>query len=90
MIRTIVIALLAAGIALACASTTDTGTTPSTKKIVKAEPVRQPERAPADVAVADRAPVQLPKTASPLPGIGLAGLAALALGAGTRALRRRL
>ncbi len=88
MIRTIVIALLAAGVALACASTTGTDTTSEPKPIVKKEPARQPEREPADVAVADRA--ELPKTASPLPLIGLAGLAAVALGAGTRALRRRL
>ena len=89
MIRNIVIALLAAGVALACASTTEPETAPEPKPIVKAEPVRPEPEQVEQVKVAETA-VQLPKTASPLPLIGLTGLAALALGAGTRALRRLL
>ena len=87
MIRNIVIALLAAGVALACASTTEPET--ASEPVVKAEPVRPEPEPVKQVRVADTA-VQLPKTASPLPLIGLTGLAALALGTGTRALRRLL
>lgn len=86
MIRMILIALLAAGVALACASTTESDPAPEPERTVKAEPVREPEPASTQVST----PAQLPKTASPMPLVGLAGVAALALGVGTRALRRRL
>ncbi len=78
MIRTVVIALLALAFALACASTPEPKSTP--RPIVKAQPVPSQPMVEA----------QLPKTASPLPMIGLAGLAALGLGAATRVVRRRL
>ena len=87
MIRIILIALLAAGVALACASTTEPEPAPA-PPVAKSEPVRQPAKEPARTQVSN--PVQLPKTASPMPLVGLTGLAALALGVGTRALRRRL
>jgi len=88
MIRIIAIALFAAGFALACASTTQPEPAPAPKPVAKAEPVRQ-QPAPKPEPVAET-PVRLPKTASPLPLVGLTGLAALALGAGARALRNRL
>jgi uncharacterized protein HemX len=78
MIRTVVIALLALAFALACASTPEPK--PTSRPIVKTQP------APSQPV----AEAQLPKTASPLPLIGLAGLAALGLGAATRVVRRRL
>ena len=87
MIRIILIALLAAGVALACASPTEPDSAPA-PEVAKSEPVRQPAKEPARTQVSN--PVQLPKTASPMPLVGLTGLAALALGVGTRALRRRL
>jgi ABC-type Fe3+-hydroxamate transport system substrate-binding protein len=88
MIRMILIALLAAGVALACASTTESDPAPAAKseRTAKAEPVQKSEPARTQVST----PAQLPKTASPMPLVGLAGVAALALGVGTRALRRRL
>ena len=43
MIRMILIALLAAGVALACASTTESDTAPAQERAAKSEPVRQPE-----------------------------------------------
>jgi hypothetical protein len=89
MIRIILIALLAAGVGLACASTTEPEPEPApAPEVVKSEPVRQPAKEPARTQVSN--PVQLPKTASPMPLVGLTGLAALALGVGTRAVRRRL
>jgi hypothetical protein len=44
---------------------------------------------PAPIAPAPQAPARLPKTASPLPAIGLLGLMSLALGAGLRLFNRR-
>jgi hypothetical protein len=89
MYRFLVIALLAA-IATACASTPEPEPEP-------APVVEAPKPEPVEVAVVEPEPVvrseptrMLPKTASPIPGIGLAGLSALGAGAGLRWTRRRL
>ncbi len=79
MIRTVVIALLAACVALACASTTQSAPKPT----VRSESVRQQPASAVQPAPA------LPKTASPMPVIGWTGLAALGLGTAVRAVRRR-
>ena len=89
MYRVLSIALLAA-IAIACANTREP----------KPEPTpfaKAPTRDPFEIAAVDPEPVRksapkrvLPKTASPVPGIGLAGLSALGGGLGLRWTRRRL
>ena len=52
-------------------------------------PVAQPEPEPEPQPEPEPEPVALPKTASPLPAIGAAGLLALGLAGGLRVLRRR-
>ncbi len=88
MIRIVVSVLLATAVSVACASTQESESAP--EPVVKTQP--SPESAPTREVVAETrtsTPAQLPKTASPLPLVGLAGLAALGLGVVTRAVRRR-
>lgn len=89
MHRVLILALLAA-VAVACASTPETKPEP--------RPVAEtPAMEPVEVAAVEPEPVfeprpqrALPKTASPVPGFGLAGLSALGGGVGLRWTRRRL
>ena len=82
MIRTAAIALIVASLfTLACTTTSETEPEPVAEPVsrpVVSEPVRTVE------------PIELPKTASPLPLIGLSGVAALGLGGVMRITRRRL
>ena len=92
MIRTAAIALIVASLfALACTTTSETEPAPAPEPTVQApppppEPVSRPVAEPVRV----REPIELPKTASPLPLVGLSGLAALGLGGVIRITRRRL
>lgn len=92
MMRTALIVLLASVVGLACATTTE----PEVVEAVQAaEPLSQPEAEPepAPVNVAEPrpapTPLQLPKTASSLPLVGLSGLAALGAGGALRIRRLR-
>jgi hypothetical protein len=89
MIRTWIVALLLAFFAAACASSPEPP--PPPEPVVEAPkpppppPARAPEPEPAPVVTR-----VLPKTASPIPAIGLTGIGAL-IGAGAlRHARRRL
>ena len=97
MIRNVLIAFAIAAFALGCASETTSEAapepTPAPEPVVE-EPVAEPvvsRPEPAAVTVADDMPPrELPKTASPMPAVGLAGLAALGLGGLVRAARVRM
>jgi LPXTG-motif cell wall-anchored protein len=91
MYRVLIIALLAA-IAIACASTPEQAPEPELTPIAEApqaEPVEVAALEPEPELQPEPKPV-LPKTASPVPGFGLAGLSALGAGVGLRWTRRRL
>ena len=91
MIRTLIIALLAVAFAAACASTPpEPEPEPEAVEVVKVVPPPEPEPVPvAEVKPIEQEP-ELPKTASPLPLLGLAGFGALGLGGALHAIRRRL
>jgi hypothetical protein len=92
MIRMLVAALAAAVFGLACASEPEP--VPEPEPVVEATPPPAPEPEPvAEVVVAEPAPpppMQLPKTASALPLVGLVGASALGLAAALRVGRRGL
>ena len=94
MMRTALIVLLTSVVGLACTTTTEPD--PEMVEAVQAaEPLSQPpaEPDPAAVTVADPrsrpTTLQLPKTASSLPLVGLSGLAALGAGGALRIRRLR-
>jgi LPXTG-motif cell wall-anchored protein len=89
MIRTLIVALLAVVFAAACASNPPEPE-PEPEQVEVAD-VKPPPPPPAEVEVTEVKQVEeLPKTASPVPLVGLAGLVAVGLGAGLRVMRRRL
>jgi hypothetical protein len=75
---------------LACTTTSETEPAPPPEPVVQAPPPPPPEPVAQPVAEPVRpAPIVLPKTASPLPLVGLTGVAALGLGGALRFARRR-
>lgn len=86
MFRIPFVLLITALLAVACA------TTKQEPPPVAEGPIAQPEPAPAPV-VRPSEPVErveLPKTASPMPLVGLTGLGAVGLAGAMRVIRRRL
>jgi LPXTG-motif cell wall-anchored protein len=88
--RSLAIALLAAScFAFACTTTSETEPAPAPEPVVVAPPPKPAPPPPPPVAEPVRAPVELPKTASLLPVVGLVGLASLGLGGVIRITRKR-
>jgi outer membrane biosynthesis protein TonB len=92
MLRITIAILLVSFLSFACASTQTEE--PVEEPVAEAPPpppapVREPEPEAQPVAAPAPAPV-LPKTAGPLPAVGLAGVSALGLAGALRLLRRRI
>jgi hypothetical protein len=93
MLRITIAILLVSFLSFACASTQTEE--PVEEPVAEAPPppapapVREPEPETQPVASPAPAPV-LPKTAGPLPAVGLAGVSALGLAGALRLLRRRI
>ena len=77
MTRVLILMALLAFLAGACATDTPEPAPAAPAPVAQPEPEPEPE------------PPVLPKTASPLPAVGLVGLISLGLAGGVHALRRR-
>jgi hypothetical protein len=94
MLRIMIALCLVSFLSIACA-TTETEEPAETAAVAEtpppAPPVREPEPEIQPVASPSSAPVrELPKTAGPLPAVGLAGVSALGLASALRLVRRRI
>ena len=85
MIRAMILVGLLALFTGACATDTAEPEPAAPAPVAQPEPEPEPQPEPEP----EPEPVALPKTASPLPAIGAAGLLALGLAGGLRVLRRR-